>query len=63
MWFNVGVKNAIAIYVINIHNHMDFKNNCTHNSQITLGFASYSYLKVTGRIILELYSNACGYLY
>ena len=42
---------------------MQFKNNCTCNSQITLGFASCNYLTVTGTIILKLHSNVCDYLY
>ena len=41
---------------------MYFKNNCTHNSNIALGFASYNYSIVTGTIILELQSNVCDYL-
>ena len=42
---------------------MQFKNNCTRNSQIALSFASCNYLTVTGTIILELHSNVCDYLY
>ena len=42
---------------------MQFKNNSTRNSQIALGFASCNYLTVTGKIILELHSNVCDYLY
>ena len=42
---------------------VQFKNNCTRNSQIALGFASCNYLTVTGTIILELHSNVCDYLY
>ena len=50
-----------------IGNHMHFRAiqeyNCTHNSQIALGFASCNYLTVTGKIILKLHSNVCDYLY
>ena len=42
---------------------MQFKNNCTCNSQIALSFALCNYLTVTGKIILELHSNVCDYLY
>ena len=46
-----------------VGNHTQFKNNCTSNSQITLGFTSCNYFTVTGTIILELHSNVCDYLY
>ena len=45
------------------HIFVQFKNNCTRNSQIALGFASCNYLTVTGTIIPELHSNVCDYLY
>ena len=53
-----------AMRLIGNHTHFcAIQDNCTCNNQIALGFASCNYLTVTGKIILELHSNVCDYLY
>ena len=59
----VGVVGCAMQLVGNHIIFVQFKNNCTRNSQIALGFTSCNYLIVTGTIILELHSNVCDYLY
>ena len=52
-WHEIQRQVEGECYVINRQSHllMQLKNNCTHNSQIVLGFASCNYLTVTSTII------------
>ena len=54
-----------SCYAISRQSHIfvQFKNNCTHNSQIALTFALCNYLTVIGTIILKLHSIVCEISY
>ena len=63
----VGVVGYAMRLVGITHIFVQFKNNCTRNSQFALGFASCNYLTVTGmynyayRIELKQISESVGY--